>query len=77
MAVETEKLGLNEYTHQGTSATTTNSVAVTPKAAPADASAPKVNGATNPKKPAAKVAATPAKVSSRVHMVLVLGSCEA
>ena len=63
MAVETEKLGLNEYTHAGTSATTTNPVAVAPKAAPANTSTPKVNGAANPKKPAAKVAATPAKVN--------------
>ena len=62
MAVETEKLGLNEYTHEGAAATTTTPVAV--EVAPANASAPKVNGAANPKKPAAKVAATPAKVSS-------------
>ena len=65
MAVEMEKLGLNEYTHEGTAATTISSAApITPKAIPAAApQAAKVNGATNkatPKKPAAP----PTKVRS-------------
>ena len=61
LAVETEKLGLNEYTHEGTSATTTNAA----KAAPAAPPVAKVNGAAikaTPKKPVAKVSVPPTKV---------------
>ena len=61
LAVETEKLGLNEYTHEGTSATTKNAA----KAAQAAPPVAKVNGSAikaTPKKPVAKVSVPPTKV---------------
>ena len=63
MAVETEKLGLNEYTHEGTTATATP---VTPKATPAAAATVKVNGATNKATPNKHV--SPTKVRTQAAL---------